>query len=596
MGTDAAGTAVVSNTNGISGEFADNFRVGGPLPADRNLVTGNTSSNVLIQLSVNSTTRGNLIGTDVSGAGVLPANTNTGIALGTDSGGALIQGNVVGGAVYGMNLGTANDSTFGASVLGNGVGTDLTGTIDLGNGVAGILIQGRQIAVGGIGPGEGNVIAYNHGAGVLINYTTIGTFDNPIRGNSIFSNGEGAIPSGISPLGIDLGNSGGFGEGGLTLNDLGDADAGPNRNQNFPVITSAVSGGGNTTIQGRLNSGASTQFTLDFYSNDACVGRPQDFLEGRTYLGTDSVTTDASGNAAINTILLGVSLGAGERVTATATDPTGNTSEFSQRIVVASNPGSGNPAGVAGVALTGFNFLPGATVTVGGLPAPSVVVNDYNAVTVTTPNLPPGSLNNVTLTNPDGSSGTLPNGWIADFLDVPGSQQFYAFVTTLVRNAITVGVGGGQYGVALGTKRQQMAVFLLKAEHGICYVPPACTGVFPDVPCTSNFAPWIEALAAEGITTGCGGGNFCPDAFVTRRQMAVFLLKTKYGAAYVPPDCTGLFGDVLCPTAPAVNFIEELYNQQITGGCQASPLLYCPDGTSTRGQMAVFIVKTFGLQ
>ena len=64
----------------------------------------------------------------------------------------------------------------------------------------------------------------------------------------------------------------------------------------------------------------------------------------------------------------------------------------------------------------------------------------------------------------------------------------------------------------------------------------------------------------------------------------------------MPPDCTGLFGDVVCPSAPAVGFIEELYNEQITGGCQASPLLYCPDGTSTRGQMAVFITKTFSLQ
>ncbi len=55
-----------------------------------------------------------------------------------------------------------------------------------------------------------------------------------------------------------------------------------------------------------------------------------------------------------------------------------------------------------------------------------------------------------------------------------------------------------------------MAVFLLKAEHGLCYVPPPCANAFPDVPCPSIFADWIEALAAEGITTGCGGGNFCP--------------------------------------------------------------------------------------
>jgi hypothetical protein len=78
--------------------------------------------------------------------------------------------------------------------------------------------------------------------------------------------------------------------------------------------------------------------------------------------------------------------------------------------------------------------------------------------------------------------------------------------------------------------------------------------------------------------------------------MAVFLLKTKYGSSYVPPACAGIFGDVACPGAPAVDFIERLYNESITGGCQVSPLFYCPDASSTRGQMAVFIVKTFSLQ
>jgi hypothetical protein len=205
-------------------------------------------------------------------------------------------------------------------------------------------------------------------------------------------------------------------------------------------------------------------------------------------------------------------------------------------------------------------------------------------------------VNDIVVTNLDGSSGTLSKAFVADFLDVPPAQQFYAFVTTLVSNGITVGVGSSLYGVDQGTKRQQMAVFLLKAEHGLCYTPPPCTGVFTDVPCSLIFAPWIEALAAEGITTGCGVNIFCPDNLVTRRQMAVFLLKTKHGSSYVPPACAGIFDDVACPGAPAVNFIERLYNETITGGCQASPLLYCPDGTSTRGQMAVFITKTFGLQ
>jgi hypothetical protein len=71
-----------------------------------------------------------------------------------------------------------------------------------------------------------------------------------------------------------------------------------------------------------------------------------------------------------------------------------------------------------------------------------------------------------------------------------------------------------------------MSAFLLKAEHGSSYTPPACQGVFADVPCPSLFADWIEQLAAEGVTAGCGGGNYCPNAPQTRAQMAVFLTRT----------------------------------------------------------------------
>ena len=72
----------------------------------------------------------------------------------------------------------------------------------------------------------------------------------------------------------------------------------------------------------------------------------------------------------------------------------------------------------------------------------------------------------------------------------------------------------------------QMSAFLLKTEHGSAFVPPACSGVFGDVPCPSTFADWIEQLSAEMITGGCGGGNYCPQNANTRGQMAVFLTKT----------------------------------------------------------------------
>ena len=73
-----------------------------------------------------------------------------------------------------------------------------------------------------------------------------------------------------------------------------------------------------------------------------------------------------------------------------------------------------------------------------------------------------------------------------------------------------------------------MAVFLLRGIHGSSYVPPAVgasTG-FGDVPTDYWAAAFIKQLAAEGITAGCGNGNFCPESPVTRDQMAVFLVRT----------------------------------------------------------------------
>ncbi len=180
------------------------------------------------------------------------------------------------------------------------------------------------------------------------------------------------------------------------------------------------------------------------------------------------------------------------------------------------------------------------------------------------------------------------------FTDVPTSQQFYAFIENIFHNGITGGCGAGIYCPSASVTRAQMAVFLLKAEHGPNYVPPPCTpGTFGDVACPSLFADWIEQLSNEGITAGCGNGNYCPNNPVTREQMAVFLLKAKYGSGYAPPACTPIFGDVPCPSQYA-NWIVELYNEGITGGCGGGN--YCPTSPNTRGQMAVFLVKTFGLQ
>jgi hypothetical protein len=190
--------------------------------------------------------------------------------------------------------------------------------------------------------------------------------------------------------------------------------------------------------------------------------------------------------------------------------------------------------------------------------------------------------------NADSNAATLS----VEFADVPASSPFHDDIVAIATAGITGGCGGANYCPTSPVRRDQMAAFLLRAEHGGAYTPPACTGVFADVPCPSAFADWIEQLATEGVTGGCGGGNYCPDQPVTRAQMAVFLLKTSQGSSYTPPPATGIFGDVAVGSF-AADFIEDLYARGITGGCQASPLLYCPGNTVLRQQMATFLSRTF---
>jgi hypothetical protein len=182
------------------------------------------------------------------------------------------------------------------------------------------------------------------------------------------------------------------------------------------------------------------------------------------------------------------------------------------------------------------------------------------------------------------------------FDDVASSDPFYRYIETIFHFGVTGGCGAPGYCPATSVTRAQMAVFLLKAKNGAAYTPPACTGtVFPDVPCTGGiFDPWIEDLAGQGFTGGCGGGNYCPGDPVTRAQMAVFLLKVKQGGPYVPPACTGtVFTDVPCTGGIFDPWIEDLAGRGVTGGCGSGA--YCPGNPNTRGQMAVFLTKTFSL-
>lgn len=140
-----------------------------------------------------------------------------------------------------------------------------------------------------------------------------------------------------------------------------------------------------------------------------------------------------------------------------------------------------------------------------------------------------------------------------------------------------------------------MSVFLLRASSPPGYAPPAAAGIFADVAASDPFAPWIEELYARGVTAGCDTAplRFCPGSPVTRAQMAPFLLKSLLGSAYAPPPETGsVFADVSVGSF-AADWIEDLASRAITGGCGGGS--YCPSAPNTRGQMAVFLTKSFGL-
>ena len=182
----------------------------------------------------------------------------------------------------------------------------------------------------------------------------------------------------------------------------------------------------------------------------------------------------------------------------------------------------------------------------------------------------------------------------SNFADVLPNSPYYPFVINIANRGITAGCSATNYCPDAPVTREQMAVFLLLSKENPTYEPPPCvTATFADVPCSSGFAKWIYELVRRGVTSGCGNGNYCPQAPVTREQMAVFLLRTKELPGYTPPPCANpTFTDVPCSSGFAP-WIYEIVRRGITSGCGGGK--YCPTDPVTRGQMAVFLVATFGL-
>ena len=376
IGVNANGTAAIGNySEGInfnpapqdgSGFTTNSITVGGTAAGAGNVISGTIYGSGILTNARNVLVQGNHIGTDVGGTldlGNAASNGGAGIQLLSPFpsypvsqitiGGAspaarnIISGN--GGA--GIFSSEFRTTTRSLKIQGNFIGTQGDGLTTLGNDGYGIYVLGPAM-IGGTNSGEGNVIAYNgivpqlgRGAGIVVPSSVSGTgpFGITILGNSIFSN---------RGLGIDLGGVFDSAGDGVTPNDLGDTDTGPNGLQNFPVLTSTRTTPSGMNVVGTLNSLPNATYRLEFFGNTALD--PTLYGEGRTYLGFTNVTTDGNGNVAFD-----APIAAGGIVTSTATDAAGNTSEFSlsvgQLLNISSRlqVGTGDNVLIAGFIITG---------------------------------------------------------------------------------------------------------------------------------------------------------------------------------------------------------------------------------------------------
>ena len=317
IGVSATGMSAAANgLFGIDVSSSGNI-IGGSAPDKRNVISGNTADGIRIEATAASNLiQGNYIGTDAGANSAIP--NGTGISV-------LGAGNMIGGATAGAgNVISGNTSlaivlshsaSVNNTVQGNLIGADDTGVAPVGNG-RGIQVESGSSSnlIGGSSPSAGNLIAHNRGVGLSI----VDTGTTTVSSNAIFDN---ALPGGSDKLGIDLGLDQ------VTLNDPQDSDTGPNGLQNYPLITSATNTGTNTVVSGSLNSTPNRTYRIEFFSNEACD--TSGFGEGEIYIGTTDVTTGGSGSATYASVMLPPVV-VGRTLTATATDPSGNTSEFSQ--------------------------------------------------------------------------------------------------------------------------------------------------------------------------------------------------------------------------------------------------------------------------
>jgi hypothetical protein len=325
IGTDATGQSDLGNAlEGIRIESGshDNQILGNGQGSQ--VISGNNVGVALQGQSVTrNTLRGTYIGTNSSGDRDL-GNSLQGVWIDNSpaniiGGAASTLGNLISGNLLGLEI--SGDSASGNQVLGNRIGTDRTGDARIGNTLEGIWIHsGANLnSIGGSVSGAGNRIGFNGRDGVRVEGNSTG---NNLLGSTFIQN---------RLLGINL-VAPGDPASGVTPNDTGDGDTGPNQLQNAPTLTNVLSLRSATRIDGQLESAPGATLLVQFFSSATLSGSGSG--EGETFLGQITVTTDPTGLALFQAVVP-VLVSGGFGVTATATDGVGNTSEFSNGVVEA---------------------------------------------------------------------------------------------------------------------------------------------------------------------------------------------------------------------------------------------------------------------
>ena len=326
IGLDPAGDAAAPNSVGVLIESGWGVTVGGTAAGAGNIIAGNFASGIHVfanGLGPPSTNpelghriQGNFIGVNANGD-LAVSRRGTGIELASVRG-VLVGGdtpaarNVVSGLTDGIWLNNARE----CMVQGNYVGTNASGADrGIGNTQFGVVVSGANVQRNVI---HANVIAHSGSDGVRL---TGGTA-NSVLNNSIHSNGG---------LGINLGTDG------VTPNDSGDADTGPNELQNFPVLRSVLHDGANTLVRGTVEGVQGDGFyRVQFFSSPAAD--PSGYGEGARFLGETTVSAGSTGAATFHLPLPAVEPGHFVTATATASPSFGGwpvqTSEFSAAVAV----------------------------------------------------------------------------------------------------------------------------------------------------------------------------------------------------------------------------------------------------------------------